>query len=132
MQKIQLVAVARRFQLVSDGSTTWTYVNVDLGDSEAWGPFVEQITAHTQTIGATARLEWKPVFWWGFDDANVVMGPVDLVAAIVTNGTVIGTPYTATNTLGLKMRFGLAVRSSSAGAPDRGLVSCVLSFQFRT
>lgn len=92
---------------------------------------MDAITAYTLTEGRTTNMEWNIVFYWTLD-GKTWSGPVDLFSAIITDGNTIPNDYTTKNTLGIKMRYALAGRSSSADTEEKATVSAACAFSFRT
>lgn len=130
--KVVLIPVATNMPAPSSLTTGWIYSILDLQDVEDWGPFLEEITAHTNTQGATTYHEWKIVFFTSYDGKEW-SSPIDLFTAIAAgSGAAVQTPYTTTSNFARKIRFALASRSSSAGAVQSAVVSCSLAFVFRS
>ncbi len=102
------------------GGTTWTYIDIPVPGLEALGAYLASMTAHANTTGRTAYAEWKVVFWWSVDGKtwNPPSAPVDLFAAIATDGQAIQTPFTDASKLGIHLRFAYAIRASQGVAVE--------------
>lgn len=130
MQKIRLHVFVYKYLLFVKG-TTWSYIDLELPDLEGLGPFIESITPHTLTEGRTTNMEWKIVFYWSID-GRTWSGPVDLFSAVTTDGNAIQTDYTTKTALGIKMRYALAGRSSSADTEEKATITALGAFSYQT
>lgn len=130
--KISVVFLCLNLPAPSNVTTAWVYSTLDLPEAMDWGPFLEGITAHTDTQGATTTHEWKVVVYTSIDGRNW-SNPIDLFTAIAAgSGYAIQTEYTTTSNFGLKMRFAIASRTSSAGGIQSATVTCALAFRFKS
>ena len=129
--KVKVIPVTFKQLLLSDGTTTPRYIELDIKEPTGWGPHLEQIQAHTKTESRTGTHRWNLVFWYSMDGKDWE-GPYDLFAAVSSNNNTIQTAYTTRTTLGMKLKFALAVWQGTAGSPDSAVVSAALAFQFLT
>ena len=128
---ILVVELVAKYQLVSDGTTSWIYIDVDLSDAETYGPYLKSITGHTDTRNRSVNHEWKVVAYASYD-GRIWEGPNDIFAAINANGYVTHTPFTNVDKLGIKTKYALAVRNSAGTNSERATVSASLAFEFST
>lgn len=130
--KLRLKPLLRSTVLITDVTTNWHYLDISVGEVAARGPFLGQIAVFSLLLSKTTNFEWKIVFWWGIEMEHLEPTPVDLIAASTLGSNVIHTPFTDTTKMGVAMRYAIAYRSNSAGAVERGIVSAVGGFQFRS
>ena len=133
-QKVVVLPMFHKKQLQTDGTTTFTYIDVELPQATDWGPYLESIVAYTTTESKTANFSWKVGFFWSMDGRrwNPSSTPVDLFSAITTNADTVQTAYSTTTNFGLKMRFVICVANASGSAIERAVCSCALSFVFKS
>ncbi|GEM_PF-1474004 len=128
---VRLVSMADKVTLQTDGTTTWQYM--ELEDVPEWakrsGPYLEGIAAHTATVNPSPQFEWKITFQWT-TDGRAWSGHVDLFPALTTGGNVVHPEYTTKSTFGLRMRWFLAIRSTSGTTIETGMVTAVAAFRF--
>ena len=123
-QKVLVVPAFYKMQLQTDGTTTATYIDLDLPSVTDLGPYLESVTAHTMTENKTANFTWRMVFYWSMDGRQWNPAtPIDLFSGIAANGSVIQTAYTTTTNFGVKLRFAIAVVNASGAAIERAVCS---------
>jgi hypothetical protein len=127
---VRVVPLFYKYQLSSDGSTTWRYIDLEVPQASDWGPHLTEMIAHTMSENHTTGLEWKVVYYWSVDNLTWST-PVDLTGTITAAGSLIHSAITAKNTFGLKMRFALAVKNTSPGNVLTATVTCANAFDFR-
>lgn len=131
--KVFVAPAFYKMQLQTDGTTTVTYIDLDLPDIIELGPYLESITAHTSTENKTTNFTWRISFYWSVDGRRWnPTTPIDLFSGIAANGDVIQTAYSTTTNFGLKMRFCIAVANASGTAVERAVCSCALAFTFKS
>ena len=128
---VVVIPVISQTRIASDGTTTFTYQDIELPEAEEWGPHLEGITAHTITRGISANYAWKIVLYWSIDGRNW-NGPTDLFAAVSAVGDVIQTEFTTATALGLKLRFAVGVANVTGTAIETGNITAALAFRFKT
>lgn len=131
MPKVRVVPVVTQYLLNSDASTTWIYIDLDLPEVALWGPYLESITAHCDTVNRTPQFQWKIVTYYSTDGVKWSQAS-DVFAAITANGPSIPAAYTGVQTFGLHLRFALAASNISGTAAEHAFVTCALAFQFRS
>lgn len=133
-QKVVLLPLFFKKQLQTDGTTTFSYIDVDLPQALEWGPYLESIQAHTTTENRTTNFSWKVGFFWSMDGRrwNPTSTPVDLFSALATNTDTVQTAYTTNTTFGLKMRYVIAVANTGGTNVERAVCGCVLAFTFKS
>ena len=133
-QKVVLIPLFYKKQLQTDGTTTFTYIDVDVPQAAEYGPYLESIVAYTTTESKTANFSWKIGFFWSLDGRrwNPASTPIDLFSAITSNADTIQTAYSTTTNFGLKMRFVVATANTSGTAIERAVCGAVLAFIFKS
>ncbi len=133
-QKVVLIPLFYKKQLQTDGTTTFSYIDIDLPQAVDWGPYLESITAHTSTESKTANFSWKIGFFWSFDGRrwNPASTPIYLFSAITTIVDTVQTPYSTVANFGLKMRYVIAVANTSGTNIERAVCGCALAFTFKS
>ena len=133
MEKVRVVPAAYKFQLATDGATQGVrYVDLELPQVVEWGPYLEQITATTQTESRSPQFKWKVVFWWSVDGREWSSTSLDLFSYVSADGSVIQPAYPTTTQFGPKMRFALAAENVSGTNVESATVTLLLAFQFRS
>jgi len=128
---VTVVGGVQKYNLPSDGTTSWSYVDLDLSQIEAWGPHLKQIAAHTDTRNRSSNHQWKVVLYTSFDGRQWE-GPADLFSAVSADGYVTQTAFTDTTKLGLKLKLALAVANTSGTNTERANISVAFAFMFST
>jgi len=131
LQKVVLLTVCYKMQLQTDGTTGYSFIDLDLPDAASFGPYVESVIAYTSTENRTANFQWKIVSYWSIDGRNWSTA-VDLFSAITGNGNTIQTAFTTASALGPIMRYAIAVANGSGTAIERGVVTVSLAFTFKS
>ena len=133
-QKVVVLPLFYKKQLQTDGTTTFSYIDIELPQAYEWGPYLESITAHCTTENRTTNFSWKISFFWSTDGRrwNPTSTPLDLFSAVSSNTDTIQTPYTTTSTFGLKMRYVISVANTSGTAIERAVCGCARAFTFKS
>lgn len=133
-QKVVVLPLFYKRQMTTDGTQTFSSIDVDLPSALEWGPHLESITAHTSTENLTTSFSWKLGFYWSLDGRrwNPSSNPVDLISAITANGDTVHTAYSTTVNFGLKMRYIAAVANTTGTSIERALCSAALAFTFKS
>lgn len=129
--KVRVLPVFYKKQLQTDGSTSWSYMDVDLPDAEGLGPYVESIIAYTSSESFTTSFQWKLVCYWSLDGRNWST-PTDVFSAITGSSTTIQTAFSTASALGPIMRYAIAVSNETGTAIERGVCSLALAFVFKS
>ncbi|MCK6531214.1 hypothetical protein L6R50_27845 [Myxococcota bacterium] len=114
---------------------TDTFIDLELGDIEALGPFLASITAHTYTQGiSSANFLWRLVYHTSYDGKKFFPtsgAPNDVFSDISADGYAVQTALAPAGGFPLRMRFALAVHLGST-ATDSAVVSCTLVLEFKS
>ncbi len=129
--KVRVVGFIQKMQLQTDGTTTPSYIDIQLPEALEWGPYLDSLQVQTSTENRTAQFTWRVVFWWSIDGRRW-NGPVDLFSAVSANQDVIQTAYSTTTNFGLYMRYGIAVANASGTNIERAVCSATLVFTFKS
>ena len=129
--KVRVLPFIAKMQLQTDGTTTPSYIDIELPEALEFGPWLESIQVQTSTENRTAQFTWRVVFWWSIDGRRW-NGPVDLFSAVSANQDVIQTAYSTSTSFGLYMRYGLAVANASGTNIERAVCSATLVFTFKS
>lgn len=131
---VQVVPFFYKLQINTDGTVNWQYIDLELSTVRTWGPHLTELVAHTMTENHLANLEWKVVFYWSVDNLHWE-GPEDITGVITSTSSrsEIHTAYNDKSTLGLNMRYAIAVRNAAGqGGPIlNATVTCACAFDFR-
>lgn len=133
-QKVILLPLFYKKQLQTDGTTTFSYLDIELPQAVEYGPYLDSIVAYTTTENKTANFSWKISFYWSIDGRrwNPTNTPVDLFSAITANADTIHPAYSTSTTFGLRMRFVVSVANTSGTAIERAVCGAVLAFIFKS
>ena len=134
-QKVILLPLFYKKQLQTDGTTTFSYMDVELPQAAEYGPYLDSIVAYTTTENKTNNFSWKISFYWSNDGRrwNPINNiPVDLFSAITANADTIQPAYSTSTTFGLKMRFVVSVANTGGTAVERAVCGAVLAFIFKS
>ena len=127
---IQVVQLYYKRQLLTDGSTTPSYIDIENPAISSFGPYLAGITLMTGTENRTAQHNYKIVFYWGLDGRQW-NGPVDLCTMISAAGDTIQMEYTDQTKLGLHLRFAIAQANGSGTSIERAVSSAWLVLRFK-
>lgn len=130
-QKVRVQSFVQKMQLQTDGSTTPSYIDIEVPDALEWGPYLESIQVQTATENRTSQFTWRVVFWWSIDGRRW-NGPVDLFSAVSANQDVIQTAYSTGTAFGLYMRYGIGLANASGTNIERAVCSATLVFTFKS
>ena len=125
---IVVIPLAYNLLLTSDGTTTDSYVQLDVPELEDLGPYIKQITLHSDTQRRTTNFGWNVVIWRSFDGRDLWAGPDKIVTAadITANGYVVQPPLTDVSKFGLKLRAALSAANTTGTAMEQANVSATL------
>lgn len=127
--KVAVLPLFYKKQVQTDATTNWTYIDIEAPEAMDLGPYLESITAYNLLENPTA-IEYKLVFYWSIDERDWE-GPYDIHSAITSANNYVHPAYTTTTNFGLKMRYAIAVRNSSATTKvERAVVTAALAFMF--
>jgi hypothetical protein len=129
LQKVVLLPVCYKMQLQTDGTGSYSFIDLDLPDAANYGPYVESVIAYTSTENRTTNIQI--VSYWSIDGRNWSTA-VDLFSVITGNGNTIQTAFTTASALGPIMRYAIAVANGSGSAIERGVVTASLAFTFKS
>lgn len=133
--KVRVVPFAVNLLLASKGGDqNYTWFELNLDECEDWGPYIQSITAHTDTRAPSAQARWTVGFYWGVDGKvwNPTGDAITLFAATGTAGQAIQAAYTTTTNFGLKLRFVVGIKANAGTAVETATVSGALAFEFRS
>lgn len=130
-QKVRMIAVFYKKQFQTDGSTSWTYIDLEIPGVESWGPYLESIIAYTNSENLTNLFQWKLVSYWSMD-GRVWSNPSDVFSGITSSGQAVQTAFSTASALGPIMRYAVAVSNESGTAIERGVLSLALAFNFKS
>ena len=128
---VRVVQLMYKKQLISDGTTTYSYMDVDTDEFEDWGPYLTSIQIHTSTENRTANHKWVVALYWSADGRQWA-GPVALHTEATTASDVIQTAYTTNTQLGLHLRLAIGVANTSGSAIERAVASAWAVFTFKS
>jgi len=124
-----IVPLCYQLVLSTDGSGTDSYVHLDVPELEDLGPYIKQITLHTDTQRPTTNFSWNLALWRGFD-TKLWTGPELLLPAhITTNGYVVQPPHTDRSKYGMKCRIALAAKNTAGTAIEQATISAALAVE---
>ncbi len=130
-QKVVVVNSFYKKQLQTDGTTVFSYMDLEIPQAMEWGPYLESVQVHTNTENKTTNFTWKLVLYWSIDGRQWNV-PVDLFSAISNNGGVIQIAYTTNTQFGLYMRYAIGVANGSGTAIERAVCTAALAFTFKS
>ena len=132
---VHTVTVLTKMLLVTDGTATPRYQDVDVGVLEDLGPYIDSITAYALTEEHSANFRWRVSFYPGYDGRqynSVVQVGTDMGAAASPNFQV-HSAYSTVTSFGLKMRFVVGCYTNGGGGGiDRGIVSLTLVVKYKS
>jgi hypothetical protein len=133
-KRVVLVPLFKNRPAVSTGSTT--YLDIAAPDLAEWGPWLEGITIHQQTVNRTGTHAWNVSFQYGIDGKSwwgasplASDGKTDIFGAdLAANSVTVSSEFTNLAYFGLRLRLLLKV-SGSAG--DQAVLTAVAACRFR-
>ena len=130
--KIRVVTVVQKFLLQTTGTdNSEVIVELSLPGVADWGPYIESITAHTETEQKTTNFQWKAYTYWGLD-GNSWSAATSLFAFQTVAEKKIQADFNDKTRMGLKMRYALVCSPVTGTAREQALVTLALVFQFPT
>lgn len=129
--KTLIMPLLRNFRSETNGTTSYSYVELDIPEIEHLGPYLEGVKVHTETMGRTTNHAWTIVVnnsldgkAWGNEAA--------LFSDLVADGQAVQAKYTTATSFGTRMRLSLAQKNTTGAAVESAMVSAVAFFYFRT
>jgi hypothetical protein len=129
--KVMVVPLVSGYELMSDSTTSWKYIDLDVPQLERMGPMLEELSVHSDTRNRTTNQVWKVVFYKSFDGRQWD-GPYDLFTAVMANGYTVHAPYVTASNFGLRMKFALAVSNSSGTNLEQATVGAAIAAVLRS
>lgn len=128
---IEVLELYYKQQVMTDGTTTPSYIDIPSEEIAGLGPYLAGITLMTCTESRTAQHGYKVVFYWTLDGRQW-NGPVDLCASITSSGDVIHTEFTDATKLGIKLRLAISVVNSSGTNVERAVSSAWAVLRYKS
>ena len=127
---IEVVQLFYKKQLLTDGSTSLSYMDIEKDEIASYGPYLAGITLMTSTENRTTNHNYKVVYYWSLDGRQW-SSPVDLCSVIGGSGDLIHPEVTDQTKLGLHLRFAIGQANSSGTNPERAVSSAWLVLRFK-
>lgn len=130
--KVVVKKLVAQMSVQTDGSTSESYLQLDLPGTEEWGPYLESIQALTVTKNATPQLWWELIVSWSNDGVSPATPFTALTGSGISSDDQTVETAVTSGFGGRIMRFAIGCKNQSGTNVETALVWVWLVFTFKS